>query len=119
MVHHGEGEIRAADFAAFGVKPSEGLRRSALVNEVAVNIDDRGLGGLLVDDVGVPDFLIERFRSHGVSIRILALLWWEANGGAPRIAEKRLTVPTESGSSIDRPGKARIFDRRLKGKSRN
>jgi hypothetical protein len=81
MVHHGEGKIGAADFAAFGVETGEGLGRSAFVNQVAVNIDDCGLAGLLVNGVGVPDFLIKRFRRHGVSIRILALLWWEANGG--------------------------------------
>src|SRR5207302_918918 len=79
MVHDRESEIGAADFAAFGAKPGESLGGSAFVNEVAVNVDDRGLAGLLVDDVGVPDFLIERFRSHGVSIRILALLLGEAN----------------------------------------
>jgi hypothetical protein len=37
-----------------------------------------------LDDVGVPDFLIEGFRCHGVSTRILALLLGEANGGAVR-----------------------------------
>src|SRR5437879_4947832 len=79
MVHHGKGEIGAADFAAFGEKSGESLGRSAFMDEVAVNIDDGGLAGLLVNDVGVPDFLIERFRSHGVSIRILALLLGEAN----------------------------------------
>src|SRR6266481_1271541 len=81
MIHHGEGEIGAADFAAFGAKAGESLGRGAFVNEVTVDINDRGLAGLLVNDVGVPDFLIERFRRHSVSIRILALLWWEANGG--------------------------------------
>ena len=49
------------------------------MDEVTVNVDDRWLAGLLVNDVGVPDFLIERFRSHDVSTRILALLLGEAN----------------------------------------
>src|SRR6266478_1668042 len=80
MVHHGEGEIGAADLAAFGAKPGEGLRRGAFVNEVAVDVDDCRLAGLLVNNVGVPNFLIERFRRHGDSIRILALLLGEANG---------------------------------------
>src|SRR5882724_12654046 len=59
MVHHGEGEIGAADLAAFGAETGEGLGRGALVDEVAVDVDDRGLAGLLVNDVRVPDFLIE------------------------------------------------------------
>jgi hypothetical protein len=35
---------------------------------VAVNIDDGGLAGIFANDVGVPDFLIERFRCHGSSM---------------------------------------------------
>jgi hypothetical protein len=79
VVHHGESEIGAADLAAFGAESGEGLGRGALVNEVAVDVNDCGLAGLLVNNVGVPDFLVERFRRHGVSIRILALLSGEAN----------------------------------------
>ena len=69
MVHYGEREIRAADFAAFGAEASESLGRGALVDEVAVNIDDGGLAGIFANDVGVPDFLIESFRRHGSSIK--------------------------------------------------
>jgi hypothetical protein len=50
------------------------------VYEVSVDVDDGGLAGLFVNNVRVPDLLIEGFRSHGVSIRILALLLGEANG---------------------------------------
>ena len=62
MVHHREREIGAADLAAFGAESGKGLGRGALVDEMAVNVDDRGLAGLFADDVGVPDFLIEHFR---------------------------------------------------------
>ena len=68
MVHHRESEIGAADFAAFRAEPSESLGRGALVDKVAVNIDDRGLAGIFANHVGVPDFLIERLRCHGSSI---------------------------------------------------
>jgi hypothetical protein len=45
------------------------------VDEVSVNIDERGLAGLFVDNVAVPDFLVERFRgAHSGVPRILALL---------------------------------------------
>jgi hypothetical protein len=45
------------------------------VDEVAVNIDERGLIGRFVDDVAVPNFLIESFRSaHRKFVRILTLL---------------------------------------------
>jgi len=70
VVHDGEGEIRAADFAAFGAETSEGLRGGAFVDEVAVNVDNRGFAGLLADEVSVPDLLVESFGvmggGHGV-----------------------------------------------------
>ena len=67
VVHHGEGEIGAANFAAFGAQAGESLGRSAFVNEVAVDIDKRRLVRGFMDDVGVPDFLVERFWCHGRS----------------------------------------------------
>jgi hypothetical protein len=60
MVHHRECKIRAADLAAFGAEAGESLGRSAFVYEVAVDVDDGGLAGLFANDVGVPDFLVER-----------------------------------------------------------
>jgi hypothetical protein len=61
MVHHREGEIGAANFSALGAQPGKSLRGGAFVNEVTVNIDDRGLPGLFADEVGVPDFLVKGF----------------------------------------------------------
>ncbi len=69
VVHHREGEIGAADFASFGTQAGEGLRGSAFVDEVAVDIDERGVAGLFVDNMGVPNFLVERFGdSHESSV---------------------------------------------------
>jgi hypothetical protein len=62
VIHHREGEIGAANLASFGAEAGESLRRRAFVNEVAVNVDERGFAWLFVNDVGVPDFLVERFR---------------------------------------------------------
>ncbi len=66
VVHHGEGEVGAADFAAFRAQAGKSLGRSAFVDEVAVDVDDRGLAGFFADDVGVPDFLVQRFGWHGL-----------------------------------------------------
>jgi len=60
MVHHRESEIWAADLAAFGAKTGKSLGRGALVNEMAVDVDNRGLAGIFANDVGVPDFLVKR-----------------------------------------------------------
>ena len=61
VIHYSEGEIGAADFAAFGFESGEGLRGSALVDEVAVNIDERWFAGFLMNEVGIPDFFVECF----------------------------------------------------------
>src|SRR5213592_2931312 len=83
------------------VRSPESLGRGAFVNEVAVNVDDRGLAGLFVDDVRVPDFLIERFRSHGVSIRILALLLGEANGrSGGKVDSRQMKVEVQRKTTI-------------------
>src|SRR6267143_1810032 len=74
MVHHRESEIRAADLAAFGSESRKSLGRGAFVNQMAVDIDERRLAGCIMNNVRVPDFLIERFRCHGCSSRILTLL---------------------------------------------
>jgi hypothetical protein len=74
VVHHGESKIGSANFASFGAKAGESLRGSAFVDEVAVNIDERGLAGLFVDNVAVPNLLIESLRGgHNGVEEILAL----------------------------------------------
>ncbi len=68
VVHHREGEIGAADFASLGAQAGESLRGSAFVDEVAVDVNKRGLVRLFVDNVAVPDFLVESFSgSHNSS----------------------------------------------------
>jgi hypothetical protein len=74
VVHHREGEIRAADFASLSSEAGERLRRSAFVDEVAVDIDQRGLPWLFVDNVTVPNLLVQSLRSaHSGVDWILAL----------------------------------------------
>ncbi len=69
MIHHREeGKIGAANFAAFDAKACESLRRGAFVDEMAVNINNRGLPGFFANQVRIPDFLVESFR-HGGSRR--------------------------------------------------
>src|SRR6266568_4655684 len=82
VVHHGECQIGAADLAAFGAETGKGLGRSALMDQVAVNVDERGLAGRFVNNMGVPDFLVESFRCHGRSSGILTPLSWSANVAA-------------------------------------
>ena len=59
MIHDGEGEVGAADLTAFGFEAGKGLGRGALVDEVAIDVEERGLAGFFVDDVILPDFFVE------------------------------------------------------------
>jgi hypothetical protein len=43
------------------------------MDEVAVNVNERGLSRLFVNNVRIPDFLVECFRWHVGSLWILTL----------------------------------------------
>ena len=67
VVHHRERKVRPADLAAFGTQSGEGLRRSTLMDQMPVNINERGLAGLFPDNVVFPNLLIKSFWWHGSS----------------------------------------------------
>jgi len=73
VVHYGESEVGTADFAAFGAEAGESLGRRAFMNEMAVDVDERGFsrpGGqarLFVDEMVLPDFFVEGFWWHGLA----------------------------------------------------
>ncbi len=64
VVHHREGQIGAAHFAARGLDAGKRLRGSAFVDEVPVNVDQRGFAGFFADHVRVPDFFVQCAGSH-------------------------------------------------------
>jgi hypothetical protein len=64
MIHHGEGQIWPADFAACGFQAGKCLRAGAFVNQVTINIKKAGLSGGLVHNVRVPNLLIHRAQWH-------------------------------------------------------
>jgi len=45
------------------------------VDQVTVNIDDGGLSGLFVDNVAVPNFLVESFRGGHSGVGWILALW--------------------------------------------
>ena len=67
VVHHGEGQVGAANLAAVGLETRKSLRRGDLVDQVPVDIDERRLAGGLVDNVGLPNLFVHCFRWHVVS----------------------------------------------------
>jgi hypothetical protein len=62
VVDHGERLFRRADLAPRGAQAFERLRARHLVDEVAVDIKQAGAVGLLVDQVVVPDLVVQRAR---------------------------------------------------------
>ena len=62
VVHRREREIRAPNAPAGEPQPVEGLRRGHLVDEVEIDVEQRRLSVLLVDDVALPDPVEERLR---------------------------------------------------------
>ena len=62
VVGHGERLLRRAHLAAGHAQPLEGLRARHLVDEVAVDIEEARAVGLRLDDVVVPDLVVERAR---------------------------------------------------------
>ena len=59
-----EGEVRAAQLAARHAKAFERLRARHLMDEVTVDIDDGGFPRRLMHQMGIPDFVVERFSGH-------------------------------------------------------
>ena len=56
VVRRGRGQLGPADFAPAQAQALEGLGAGDLVDQVAVDVEDRLLAGLGVHDVVVPDF---------------------------------------------------------------
>ena len=68
VVHHREGEIGAAHFAPFGAQAGEGLRRSAFVDQVAVNVYKSRVARALRGRRGRPRFFGKVFCQPYVSL---------------------------------------------------
>ena len=69
------------------------------MNQMAVNIDERRMARRFVNNVGVPDLLIERFRCHWQSFRILTLLSPKNDSADGAGGYGEATVRYESGSA--------------------
>ena len=65
MVRGGESQVGAADFQTARAQAFEGLRGGDFMDQVQVDVEQRRSAGLLVDDVGIPEFFDDgaRFQS--------------------------------------------------------
>ncbi len=62
VIDHAQRLVRRMHFAAGKPQAFEGLRACHLMHEVPVDIDEAGAVRLFVDEVIVPDFVVERTR---------------------------------------------------------
>ena len=66
VVHHREGQVGPPHFAPLSLQSGERLRRRAFMDEVAIDVNERGLAGFFVNHVAIPDFFVESGGCHGV-----------------------------------------------------
>jgi hypothetical protein len=57
VIDRRHGEVRPADFQPARFQTGKSLRRSHLMDQVAINVEDSGRACFLDDNMTVPDFL--------------------------------------------------------------
>ena len=87
VVGRGHHRADAPQLAAGFAQPFEGLRAGDLVHQVAVDVEDRGAVFLGVDDVFVPDLVVERACHVGLFSFVGK---WIVLGFRPRAGRRRL-----------------------------
>ena len=73
MVDHGQGLLWRADLAARQTQSLERLRARHLVNEMTIDVEETSAIRLLVDDVIIPDLVVQRARASRVGCDHLRL----------------------------------------------
>ena len=91
VVGHGDGLFGRAHLAVGQAQAFERLRRRDLMHEVTVDIQQAGAVVGLLDDMVVPDFVIERTGSgHGSISRGMGDI------GSGKVARRRAQAPAQS-----------------------
>src|SRR5580700_1494360 len=66
MIHHRKRKLRLPNFSPRSFQSRKSLRRSAFVDQVTVDVNQRGLPRLFPNDVRFPNFLVESASCHTV-----------------------------------------------------
>jgi hypothetical protein len=75
VIHRRQRKIRTSDPDTAIAQLGERLWRCHLVHEVEVDIEDgRGALGLGANEVSIPDFVDQGFRSHRASVIMISLI---------------------------------------------
>jgi hypothetical protein len=87
-------EIRPAHLAAGHPQALKRLRRGYLMHQVAIDIQQYGLAGLLVDNVIFPDLVEQRFGHNSSAlkpsiqfVRLLLITDRADDGALPRVED--------------------------------
>src|SRR5690348_1197331 len=75
MVHHGKRQIGPTHAPFGGLQTGKCLRRRHLMDQMPVNIEQRGLAGFFAYDVRVPDFFV---KGSWIHIRLAGFLHYTA-----------------------------------------
>ena len=66
VIDHGQISRNPPGLASGELEPVEGLRAGHFMEQVAVDVDETGAVFFLMDDVGVPELVVERSGVHGI-----------------------------------------------------
>jgi hypothetical protein len=88
--------FRRADLALRHAQTFEGLRARHLVHEMAIDVEETGAVRLLIDEMIVPDFVVESARFH---------VWLLAKS-KKRVENTRRTANARLKRCLDRSGQA-------------
>jgi len=94
VIDHAERLLRRAHLAAGKPQALEGLRAGHLMHQVPVDIDQAGAVRLLVDQMVVPDLVVERARLGHAKMLLgrAELIWWLGRPLAPQAGEEKGAV---------------------------
>ena len=67
VIRRGKDRIHTPRLATSKAQTIECLRRRHFMDDMAIDIDKRGAIVALLHEVGIPKFVVKRFRGHGES----------------------------------------------------
>src|SRR5690606_8991885 len=107
-IGNGNRPLGRAHFAVRHPQPFKGLRRGHFVNEVTVDIKQAGAVCVLLDDMGIPNLVVECLAGHDIPPG-LAMSWFLGCGKyAPRQVKRPMCATHMASVKVGRESPARL-----------
>ena len=107
MIWHSDSFVRCADLTARCAQTFKRLRACHFMNKVTVDIKQAGTVISLVGDMGIPDFIIDRFGGHKAPSCKIDMVcvwgtWTRRAGSAPceNSASSAVEPPRQAGAVV-------------------